>query len=341
MKAGSFDEQATQHQIAWRRDNITGSEMGWHDGKQYEWILPRDRWEEGLWPSIRTGTSSALTSYLETNRVQKHRSSGNLKSSWMLRANFYFPFRDTERGRELLAGFLREKVHPDIASLESLELEYEAPGELAPQVLLGETGGRRGAGQTSPDVAFLMNDGEGLVLTECKFTEHSFYRCSARVRSDHRGRAGNPDPSRCLRPESVFENPLALCHQTVWKRRYWEHLFPVLQRESLDGLTCCPAVHAGYQLFRQQALAEGIAGTGKHRLVVSCLAVDDRNEELRACLRTTGIDDFRSWGSLFGGLARFAVFTHGDWVAWVRDNDSLGHWSSWLTWIERRYGYSR
>ena len=145
MKAGSFDEQATQHQIAWRRDNITGSEMGWHDGKQYEWILPRDRWEEGLWPSIRTGTSSALTSYLETNRVQKHRSSGNLKSSWMLRANFYFPFRDTERGRELLAGFLREKVHPDIASLESLELEYEAPGELAPQVLLGETGGRRGA----------------------------------------------------------------------------------------------------------------------------------------------------------------------------------------------------
>ncbi len=63
-----------------------------------------------------------------------------------------------------------------------------------------------------------------------------------------------------------------------------------------SNLRSCPAAHAGYQLFRQQALAEGIAGSGKYDLVVSSLAVDDRNNTLRECLKKTGIaDDIRAF----------------------------------------------
>ncbi len=84
------------------------------------------------------------------------------------------------------------------------------------------------------------------------------------------------------------------------------------------ALRTCPAATAGYQLFRQQALAEGIATSAKYEFVVSCLAVDERNEDLRTCLAKTGIADIRQWGALFKGKASFSVFTHQDWVHWVR-----------------------
>lgn len=336
----AFEEQMTQHQVRWRRANITSEAWGWQNRKQYPWILPHDSWEQGLWPGLRSGSVHSLTDYLHANQVQKHLGVHNLKSSWMLCANLYFPFGRSDWGRALLAGFLRERVHPAIHSVDAVELEYAESGDLHPSRLLGEEGGSRGAGQTSPDLAFLVNGGRGLILTENKFVEHSFYRCSARVRDGSSERLGNPDPARCEDVSAILRDPARQCHQMAWGRRYWDVLAPVIDRERLLALSHCPAAHAGYQLFRQQALAEGIASSGKYDLVASCLAVDDRNETLRGCLKRTGIADIRQWGDLFVGKAHFAVFTHQQWVSWVRGQDSPGQWSDWLGYVEARYGFA-
>jgi hypothetical protein len=126
----------------------------------------------------------------------------------------------------------------------------------------------------------------------------------------------------------------------TWGRKYWDPLKPDACREKFAKLGCCPAAKAGYQLFRQQSLAEGIARSGKYDFVVSCLAVDARNETLRTCLATTGIPEIREWGRLFNGKARFAVFTHQDWVGWIRAKDATGEWKQWLAYVEERYGFT-
>lgn len=105
-----FDAEMTQHQIRWRRANISSRAWGSQNGKQYEWILPNDLWEQGLWPGVRSGSCYSLPDYLHRNGVQKHLGVHNLKSSWMLCANLYFPFGMSELGHDLLAGFLREHV---------------------------------------------------------------------------------------------------------------------------------------------------------------------------------------------------------------------------------------
>jgi hypothetical protein len=96
---------------------------------------------------------------------------------------------------------------------------------------------------------------------------------------------------------------------------------------------CCPAAYTGYQLFRQQALAEGIAASAKYDFVVSSATIDDRNEALKASLKSLG------WESLFAGKARFSVFTHQNWVNWVRTHDASGEWTDWLRYVEQRYGF--
>ena len=336
----AFDDQMTQHQVRWRRANIESRELGWQNGRQYEWILPHDRWEEGLWPGLRSGSSYSLTDYLRRNQVQKHQGVHNLKSSWMLCANLYFPFGRSDQARALLAGFLRERVHVSIRSVDAVELEYAESGELHPSMLLGEQGGSRGTGQTSPDIAFVVNGGRGLVLTENKFVEHSFYRCSALAQNGSLERPGNPDPSRCNNALAVLNDPPGQCHQAAWGRKYWEHLAPVIHRERLSTLRNCPAATAGYQLFRQQALAEGIATSGKYELVASCLAVDERNETLRECLKGTGFSDIRQWGDLFAGKVHFAVFSHQQWVAWVRAHGDPNVFADWLSYVEVRYGFT-
>ena len=102
----------------------------------------------------------------------------------------------------------------------------------------------------------------------------------------------------------------------------------------------CPAAISGYQLFRQQALAEGIARSGKYGLVASCVAYDARNATLISSLKRAGIDNFaEEWGAMFEGKARFAAFTHQDWVRWVRNHDTKGQWGAWRAWIGERYGF--
>ena len=102
---------------------------------------------------------------------------------------------------------------------------------------------------------------------------------------------------------------------------------------------CLRTVAQGPRLFRQQALAEGIAASGKYDLVVSCLATDERNQALNSCLKATGVPHIRQWGDLFDGKACNAVFSHQKWVSWVRGQDTAGRWSDWLDYVERRYGY--
>ena len=117
-----------------------------------------------------------------------------------------------------------------------------------------------------------------MVLVENKLTEHGFYQCSAWKHQGNRARSGNPDPGRCDYPVEVARDPANQCHQAAWGRRYWERLAPVVDAGVLAGLPRCPAAQHGYQLFRQQALAEGIAMSGKYDLVVTAVAVDERGE---------------------------------------------------------------
>ena len=133
---------------------------------------------------------------------------------------------------------------------------------------------------------------------------------------------------RCLWEESLWpgirtgsDNPLAA----------------YLDREVLAAMPCCPAARRGYQLFRQTALAEGIARSGKYDLTVSAVALDERNEGLNRCLRKLGLSDLRGWETVFRGRAMFAVFTHQQWVGWVREHDREGRWREWQCWIRDRY----
>ena len=331
----------TERQKDWRRKNIASQECGYQGGKSYPWILPRRLWEEALWPGIRSRSTNSLPEYLRQNHVQKHRGVHNLKSSWVLCANLYFPFRQ-DGGLPILAGFLKEHVSPDIEAVETVELEYAEASPLDPQTLLGEPeGGQRGVNQTSPDVAFLVRTigGKGLILTENKLVEHSFYPCSGR-KSD----VQNPDCRRCMDWQKLLSDLPGQCWQLQWEqgkrknRKYWDHIR--ISEHGQRVLTQCPAATGGYQLFRQQALAEGIATSARYDLVVSCVAYDARNNELIHCLRSSGVANFAAgWGPLFDGLARFSTFTHQQWVAWVRAHDISGQWRDWLTYVETRYGY--
>ena len=327
----AFERHMNDWQTNWRQQNISSTDHGEQNRKAYSWIVPRSLWKETIWEGIR----HSLPAYLETG-IQRHSGSHNLKSSWMLSANLYFPFR-CDSGRALLAEFLRDQVDPRIQTVDAVELEYEEPrhSELHPSKLLCEDNGTRGAGQTSPDIGFHVNDYSGLVLTEVKFTEHSFYGCSARRRqdgSDPEKRPGNPDPARCESLTTILADVKTQCHQVRWGRRYWEHLQPVMA----DNIPArgCPAARTGYQLFRQQALAEGIAASGKYDFVLSCAAIDERNEVLKVNLNSLG------WDRLFAGNVRFKIFTHQDWVNWVRAHDLTGKWAGWLQYVLDRYDFA-
>ena len=337
----NFDRWMNRHQIEWRKANVESKEWGRWRGSQYPWILPEGSWEEGLWPDIRKGSDNSLPAYIESTGVQKHEGVHNLKSSWVLCANLYFPFGGDADGKALFASFLKRCVALEIDSLEEIELEYEdRDSRLRPSHMLGEEGGTRGAHQTSPDLGLLVNRGRGLVLIESKLTEDSFYKCSAWKHKGSRKLPGNPDPDRCNNPLAVAKDYASQCHQhhPAWGRRYWEHLAPVVDVQALASLPHCPAMKDGFQLLRQQALAEGIAKSGRYDLVMSVVAVDERNDEAEAALRRSEIAGLRQWGQLFKGRARFAAFTHQEWVGWVQEHDTERKWSNWLGYVRSRYG---
>jgi hypothetical protein len=256
--------------------------------------------------------------------------------------NLYFPFRSDSDGLSLLAAFLSKHVDGNIKAVTDIELEYAESSPHDPSTLLGEPDGRRGANQTSPDVAFkvIMTNGRpGLVLVESKFTEHSFYGCSGR-KSEY----GNPDRDRCIN-RSSFDNPESFCWLMTWQknnkdrsnRKYWSYI----RLRQPNTLSRCPASISGYQLFRQQALAEALAEHGGYDSVVSCVAYDDRNQTLIKSLAGDGLESVSGWGAMFNGKAKFATFTHQEWYSWVKMHDTGGRQRDWCEWVKDRYGFGQ
>lgn len=335
----AFRDKMEADQVAWRNHSgLPGG--GLWSRKSYEHILLRKDQQANLWPGIQGGGRFPLDAYLRDKGIHAHTGRDNLLSSWTLCANLYFPFGQDDDGRRLAAGFLRRYIDPSIADVRAVELEYEHNDpKLKPLSLLGEMDGDRGTNQTSPDLAFVVElDGgqQGVVLTEVKFTEHNFYACSARK--------DLPESERNARCDSLVllkADPQSVCAQHKDKKRlYWDHL----AQDCFDWdatLRSCPAATAGYQLFRQHALAEGLARNSDFALVVSSVACDERNEGLMKSLRRTGISDVATdWGKLFKGKAKFKVFTHQDWVGWVRDQPERPSWcDDWLVYVSDRYGF--
>ena len=139
----------------------------------------------------------------------------------------------------------------------------------------------------------------------------------------------------------VFNDTADQCHLNSWGRKYWDHLIDKIDLDVASTLKSCPAAYGGYQLFRQQALAEELANTSEYPYVVSAVVYDERNTGLMKCLaRSTGIDDIRiGWGSLFSGNSIFITFTHQEWVSWIAGNDKDGVYTEWLSYVKRRYGF--
>ncbi len=340
-----FDIYMNEYQTHWRKSNISDKRHGYQNGHQRPWILPKHLWEEGLYPELRNGAEDVkiiVDRYLKKWGVQRHTGSHNLKSSWIQCANLYFPFR---QDTELILGFLTENISSAIISIDRIDLEYALDPPLDPHTLLGEPKGQRGSGQTSPDLAITVStkSGKGLLLIENKLTEHSFYSCSGR-KSEY----GIPDPSACKDFALIQTDLTKNCYQmtTAWakdgrfKRKYWDYLKKNLTTHGMK-LKMCPASTAGYQLFRQQALAEALANCGEYDLVFSCVAYDSRNEKLRTSLEySIGIKDFAmGWKKIFNGKAGFSAFSHQDWVQYVVDNGSAT-WASWIRYVNERYGFN-
>ncbi len=337
----SFYETQKKSQVEWWKKYT--SQPNWESqkekwGKQnkvsYSHItnaeLPKLLWK---------GIEDELPKYIH-NRIKAHSGVRNLLSSWVAAANLYFPTRSNQCFKDLLLGFLQSKVSTDIVDVENVELEFSLEGDLSPEKLLGEMDGSRGAGQTSPDVAFIVKtkQGTGLILTECKYTEHSFYRCSARRRTDRGDKPGNPHPDICLESADLCNYEAIPCHQKVWGRKYLDNF--KLSTHGKSVLTRCPAATAGYQLLRQQALANGIKESGKYDLVVSAVSFDARNSTLTGCLKSTGIPDFQTgFSDIYQHGAEFITWHHQDWVEYVRTHSTDKEVKDWLKYLENRYGY--
>ena len=333
----AFRDAMHADQLAWkarRLPHVRG--RGRWQGREYDHILPREAAALNLWPGLRSGGVRPLESWLIAQKVQPHKGRDNLLSSWTLCANLYFAFGGEPDGRAFVASFLRHRLGLPIAEVAEVELEYALPAPLDPGTLLGEHDGTRGANQTSPDVAFVarLDDGRSaLVLTEVKFVEHSFYDCSGCKALDRTARAAS-----CDRLDRVLADPNRLCaHAATRGRRYWDHLAG--QMAAGVRTTQCPAARGGYQLFRQQALAEALVARSAFAEVVSSVAYDGRNAGLMASV--PGLPSASAgWGAMFAGKALFATFTHQEWVRWVANASSAPAWvPDWLAWVSDRYGY--
>ena len=320
------------NQIKWKQNHLPDiKEFGKQNGRFYPHILPfKHRWSN-FYPDIQHN----LPTYLEKNNIQPHTGIHNLMSSWVLCSNMYWPFNNTN-GFLLLSDFLTNKTGIDISNIDKMELEYEDE-ELKPHDLLGEdTGGQRGSGQTSPDLAIIFytrSQKRGILLIESKFTEHSFYGCSGYHKSKP-GKPINPDKNRCKYTKGIIDSDFKDCHLSTWNRKYWDLLKNDLNKELFLELKRCPMTNSCYQLFRQQALAKGLEN--KYEIVVSCVFTDSRNENLINSCCSVGLKSFpEGWKELFPKL-NFQWLTHNDWYSYIKENHSK-EYSNWVKYIGERY----
>lgn len=331
----SFHTSKENQQIEWRKENIHSSEWGFQNRKRYEYIIPKGIWKETIWEGIR----EELVDFITVNKIQHHTGTHNLLSSWVLCANLYFFTKINSSLKLLMKRFLQEKTKLEIKSIPRIELEFAAEAPLDPRTILGEQGGSRGSGQTSPDLAFEVEteNGKGLILVESKFTEHSFYPCSARTKKDSKEKPANPNPERCIQKLGQYDYRKD-CHQYVWGRKYWDHLTLTAQAE--QSLNSCPAAKAGYQLFRQHSLASAIKKNSTYDVVISCVAFDGENLELQNCLGSTGIKNWcNEWEHIFNSDVLFKSWTHQEWVNFVRKNKINNDVDEWLEYVSKRYKY--
>lgn len=339
-----FDKHVEHHQISWRRKNrLLEGKWGVYRGKPREHILPEDHWMQSIWQPVCT----ALHQYISVHEIQPSSQKSNLKSSWIQCINLFFPIRCNPDMRRLFMSFLTRRLGIKVTSIEALEFEYAAPGNLEPKRLLGEQGGSRGSGQTSPDVAVIFgceDEKSGIYLIENKYTEHHFYPCSGANTKQSRshikmGLPPNDNPERCRGVKDVYRNPHNMCHQQEWGRRYWNLLRKSINEDWLEACGVCPALTDGYQLFRQQAYAQGIADSGLFDFVISGVAYDQRNVALIGCLKDIGLQNFANdWPCLFNTSVKFHCFTHQELVSWITRSRS-GFVKEWGEYITDRYEY--
>jgi hypothetical protein len=336
-----FREEMAASQVQWRRQTLHNQEPGKHTNSEYDYMLPSNAWELNLWYWINSGSPNSLPRYLEENGIRKPNNSHHLLSSWVFCASLYFPFRE-DKGKQLLTAFLQQVVSPKIEAVSRVEMKFQADADsLKPRNLLGEDGARKGAGITAPDLAFMVDTayGPGVVMVECTFAETSFRPCYGRVKHAH-FRPTNPKPERCLDVGALLDEPGQRCHLQSCDRRYWDHLREAVHEDAFKSLQSCPAAYHGFQLFRLQSLAEGLAQNGHYAMVATVLAYDDRNEDLLTSLSySTGMENVADeWGKVFSsGKAHFTSFTHQEWVEYVRDHDDENLWTDWLHYVRERY----
>lgn len=69
------------------------------------------------------------------------------------------------------------------------------------------------------------------------------------------------------------------------------------------------------------------------------MAYDQRNTTLQKCFEKQGLaNTITDWQTLFPrSIARYAFFTHQEWVAWVAGHDADGYWTDWLEYVKGRY----
>ena len=336
----SFKALTLDNQEQWKLRNLPHiSEPGWQNGHRYNHILPRSEYQSNFYEPIRSELFDLKTGYLTKNKIKAHSGIHNLLSSWALCANMYWPFNNPE-GKDLLVKYYKSLTKLDISTITSLELEYEDDDlDFKPKNLLGEDdNGIRGSGQTSPDLAIIFkssNGEKGILLIECKYTEHSFYICSGYKKQNQSGRIPNPDNKRCWDTSGIINSHFSHCHLLTWGRKYWELLSGDLDQNEFTSLKRCPMSTCCYQLFRQQALAKGFQK--KYSVVASCVAMDERNSNLVNSGTRIGLKPFpEGWRNLFPGLPFFWL-THQSWFEFVKANNNNGKWTDWTDYIGERY----
>jgi hypothetical protein len=327
MGYDNYRKEQIDLQIAWRKNQKDISkEYGFQNGNEYPHIIPKNEWFKTVYKQFEAN----LLEYLDKEDIQHHTGSHNLLSSWILCANLYFGIFINENLKELFRQFLEKKLSVVIDKIEEMHLEYVLGGNLNPKELLGEPGGKRGTKQTTPDLAivFTSKGKKGLLLVECKYTEKSFYNCS--------GGKVNSDQMNSCKNKEALKNLKSKCFMNEWNRKYWNYL--KISDNGLKLLNSCPAFIGGFQIVRQQALAEGIATLGKFNYVWSCIAYDGRNENLMKSMKPLGINSIkRKWENLFELKTNFSVWEHQEWVKYVNENGKGLFERNWLDYINDRY----
>ena len=325
MGHNNYWKNQVELQLAWRKTqkNIS-SEYGFQNGNKYAHILPKEEWHNTIYYKFR----NELLEYLNRENIQHHTGSHNLLSSWVLCSNLYFGIFINNNLKELFRQFLEYKLTIKIDEIKDIQLEFVLPEKLSPVYLLGEPGGKRGTKQTTPDLAIVYNTNgtENLILVECKYTEHSFYDCPAK-----KDKSNNV----CAKKETM-KSINKDCIQIEWGRKYWEYL--KISKNGYNILKCCPAYSGGYQIVRQQALAEGIKKNGNYENVWSCIAYDGRNEGLMKSMQRIGINSIKNeWEKLFELKTKFVIWEHQEWTEYVRKNGKEKYENDWVKYIKDRY----